>query len=1039
MTLARALYLTERSPAADGDTGAGTQAVEAWCAETGLLDPANLARRLRADGLELPAFQALVATKHTPEPARPDPAAHRWMSTMDSVLSVARQSTPAEAAGIRSLAKGLAGVPWPLLLWARGEIRSRQPHLTPAAVAGLLRSLADLLAGRVSRTLILELNIARLRGELPGDTPEERFGAFLERFADLDRFEALLDEYPVLARLLAGITGNWVDAVTEAVARFHADRPLLAERLGVTAGEIDEIEAVEGTGGDPHRLGRTTLVFRCRDETRVVYKPRPLAVDERFQELLGWLNELGARPRFPVLRVLDRGEYGWQEFIRARDCASVDEAGRFYRRQGGFLAVLYAVGASDFHRDNIIAAGKHPYLVDLETLFHAHGVPGEVDSAVELGYRIAKDSVLACGLLPFFVSGAEGPATTDLSGLGAAEGLETPIEVLRWEEAGTDRMRAERGRVALPAGAHLPQVGGVPARPGDHLGELLAGFVDTYRFLARHKEELAEVERRFGDVLTRYVLRPTVIYALAREGGYHPDYLRNAVDRDRLFDRLWAGTAGLPAGELLVRAECADLREDDIPYFSNRPDSLDLFDSRGNRISGHFARSGLSVALARVAGLGEDDLQRQLDFMHVTLETGQRSHLRLPGHRAPAQDGYLAAATEIGHRLAAAAVRHPGSGTVTWLEPNWSAGDRWQVGWSDIGLYNGLAGMTLFLGYLGAVTGDDRFATLTDEAVRSIDYVLDRTPVEPSVSAFRGRAGFVYLLTHLSSLRPGDRELRDMAARHADLLTPVPAGAPFDLLDGASGVVLVLLGLHRFTGEDRWLAAARRYGEHLVSGAKEMPAGHGWLHPLAEVPLAGLSHGNAGVCWALSELAAATGDSRYAELAVSGLRYERSLVDLERGNWLDLRTEQTAAARRLPVAWCNGAAGIGLGRLLCDGLDGYEHLEAEIDLAIGTTVREGFGFNECLCHGDLGNVELLFLAAERRGDGALRDRAVELTDRAFRSAHERGRWRTGWGRNSDEVFGLMNGLSGTGMTLLRMASARPVPSPARLEPPGGPR
>jgi type 2 lantibiotic biosynthesis protein LanM len=484
-----------------------------------------------------------------------------------------------------------------------------------------------------------------------------------------------------------------------------------------------------------------------------------------------------------------------------------------------------------------------------------------------------------------------------------------------------------------------------------------------------------------------------------------------------------------------VPAECADLREDDIPYFRTRPDSLDLFDSRGVRIGGHLAGTGLSVALNRVARLGDDDLRRQLDFIHVTLETGERDHLRLPAGRIPDPAGYLAAAVEIGDRMAGAAIRHPETGTVTWLEPSWSADDRWQVGWSDIGLYNGLAGIAVFLGHLGAVTGEARFAALADEAVRSIGHVLDRTPAEVPASAFRGRAGYVYLLTQLAAQRPDDSRLRELACRHAELLTPVPAGSSYDLLDGASGVILVLLGLHRFTGEDRWLQSAHTYGDYLVSGAQETPAGHGWLHPLAEQPLAGLSHGNAGVCWALAELAAATGNPRFAELAESGLRYERSLLDTRRGNWLDLRTADTAAGRFLPVAWCNGAPGIGLGRLLAGGLGGYEQLEDDLDIALATTLRAGFGQNECLCHGDFGNLELIFLAAARRGDDRLRQQADALAERTFRTAHERGRWLTGWGRNADEVFGLMNGLSGTGMALLRLATGHRVPSPALLEPP----
>jgi type 2 lantibiotic biosynthesis protein LanM len=523
MTLARALHLTERSPAA-GDPAAGAAAAEAWSTETGLGDPANLARRLRADGLDPAGFRALLAARHTPAPA--GPGTHAWVSTVDAVLALARTVPAAEAEAVRALVTGLARVSWPFLLWAARETRARlgEAQLPGPALDGLVRSLADVLVGRAGRTLILELNVARLRDELAGESPEARFRFFIDRFADPARFAALLDEYPVLARLLATVTAHWVDAVAEAVTRFHADRPLLASGLGIVA---DGIAAVEGTDGDPHRHGRTTLIFRCRNGSRVVYKPRPLAVDERFQELLGLLNERGAEPRFPVLRVLDRGDYGWQEFVTARACADVGEAGRFYRRQGGFLAVLYAVGASDFHRENIIAAGEDPYLVDLETLFHDHGVHGEPDSAVDLAYRIAKDSVLSTGLLPFFVSGAEGPARTDVSGLGSGTDHVTPVDVLRWEEAGTDHMRAERGRVAMSAGSHTPHVGGVPARPADHLGDLIGGFVGTYRLLARHRDELTEAERRFGAAPTRYVLRPTVLYALAREGGYHPDYLRS--------------------------------------------------------------------------------------------------------------------------------------------------------------------------------------------------------------------------------------------------------------------------------------------------------------------------------------------------------------------------------------------------------------------------------------------------------------------------------------------------------------------------------
>jgi lantibiotic modifying enzyme len=44
-------------------------------------------------------------------------------------------------------------------------------------------------------------------------------------------------------------------------------------------------------------------------------------------------------------------------------------------------------------------------------------------------------------------------------------------------------------------------------------------------------------------------------------------------------------------------------------------------------------------------------------------------------------------------------------------------------------------------------------------------------------------------------------------------------------------------------------------------------------------------------------------------------------------------------------------------------------MDLEVDLALGSTRERGFGMNHSLCHGDLGNVELLLQADRAAGDG----------------------------------------------------------------------
>ena len=95
-----------------------------------------------------------------------------------------------------------------------------------------------------------------------------------------------------------------------------------------------------------------------------------MALAVHFQALLSWLNASSHDLPFRTTQILDCGTYGWMEFITASPCESPQEVERFYQRQGGYLALLYAIEATDFHLENLIAAGEHPVLIDLEAFFH---------------------------------------------------------------------------------------------------------------------------------------------------------------------------------------------------------------------------------------------------------------------------------------------------------------------------------------------------------------------------------------------------------------------------------------------------------------------------------------------------------------------------------------------------------------------------------------------------------------------------------------------------------------------------------------------
>ena len=118
---------------------------------------------------------------------------------------------------------------------------------------------------------------------------------------------------------------------------------------------------------DSHCGGRT--VIRCVTDggTKLIYKPHSLKKDEIYQNLFGELCRRTGLTAF-FCRVLDRGSYGWSQYLRHAPCADREGAGRYYERMGIHLFLCMLLNGSDMHRENILAVGEYPVILDMETL-----------------------------------------------------------------------------------------------------------------------------------------------------------------------------------------------------------------------------------------------------------------------------------------------------------------------------------------------------------------------------------------------------------------------------------------------------------------------------------------------------------------------------------------------------------------------------------------------------------------------------------------------------------------------------------------------
>jgi lantibiotic modifying enzyme len=235
----------------------------------------------------------------------------------------------------------------------------------------------------------------------------------------------------------------------------------------------------------------------------------------------------------------------------------------------------------------------------------------------------------------------------------------------------------------------------------------------------------------------------------------------------------------------------------------------------------------------------------------------------------------------------------------------------------------------------------------------------------------------------------------------------------------------VLLNLRRRTQSTRLLEAAIEHGDLLLAEASQEENGWSWRTIEGSRNLTGFSHGAAGIGWALAELYAATKEDRFRSAALEAFRYERSCFNPDQRNWPDFRGAEPA----YPVYWCHGAAGISLSRLRAWQILGGDDFLAEALSALGT-VRESMGSleNASLCHGEMGNADVLIHASDVLNNEAWLTPARAAADKGFeRFERRRVPWPCGL-PGANETPGLMLGLAGIGHFYLRIADPTRTPS-----------
>lgn len=862
------------------------------------------------------------------------------------------------------------------------------------------------------------------------DPPTELYETFRSYLHD-GGFADLCFDYPVFARLLAVQIRQWRQHLTELAERITADEATLADRFSEddSLGRVVELEPL---ADDTHGDGRAVTRVAFENGTTVVYKPRSVTAGRVFYELVDTVASRTEVPSFDTPTYLERDGYGWMEWIEHEPCPDTAAVERYYRRAGALICLAYLLEFTDCHYENVIAAGEHPTILDAETVFHPH--VGAARQPGPAGTPLSADSVLLSMLPPFERSDVydqfSGPSV-EIAGIGTSaepasfESLTTP----RVEAPNTDVVSVEHEPGQMRREKNVPAVDGTPQPPDDYCEEILDGFCAVYdAILEDSAVDLAAELESLEAFENRVVYRATRQYASHIKSLAGRDPLRDGVlfgvQLEQLAVPFATGQTTDPPWELFT-AERAALRRLDPPRFTSQPDGLEIRGPSGD--TGVTAtQSGLDRVSDRIESLSPDDRQRQIELLRgcFGVTPAPREPPQTDTPRYVDDDRLVAAARTAEERIRAAANRSD-DGQYHWscLVP-WNESERLTVRPADSSLYVGTLGIALFAGTLFRVTGEATYRQFARDITEPVAQAVREGRSLPSLNDHGGATGVggvAYGLATVGDLVESS-SIRNSARAVADTVTTsfVDSDTTYDVVGGAAGTALGLLGAYDRTGDDALLAAAAECGDHLLDDRVETAAdARAWETLPASQPLCGFAHGTAGIAYALARLGDTTDDPRYTDAALEAVEYESAQYDSSLDNWPDFRPD---SGRRDLDQWCHGRSGIGLARLgtLRHVDDGT--VRRDFERALGG-IQPTLSQYDHLCCGNAGRAAFHVAAGDRLPESAPTGRELigGVVDRAGET------FRTLTETRAVCEPSLFHGAAGVGFIALRAAAPEKTP------------
>jgi len=814
---------------------------------------------------------------------------------------------------------------------------------------------------------------------------------------------ALFEKFPILGRHLSRLVSTWIDGTSLFLQRLKQD---IVEIRQLVRSEHGLLMQTESGISDRHDNGRQVILMTFEDGSRALYKPKNVSISQVLGSVEHWLTEHGVQPGWRFARVMAKERYGWEEYIEQAPCSSVEEVRSYYRSGGELLCLAYLLNAYDLWRDNLVAAGSNPVPIDTECFFHPGRGRSEPASQDRHVTTIGKASVIETGLLPFWqLSASHLPA--DHSGLGTGI-VELPeLKITEWENVNSSDITPVTKPAPGKPSSNTVRYGDRVQEVQRYGAELIEGFLALYQAILKHKSDFIQFIEQFGEAETRFLYRPTQVYALLQKAARSSHNLTSGIRQSAVFEQLYRVPLrenGLTARtKQLIDFEVESLLGLDIPRFNVRLDSRDLC-SIDFYVGEVLLRKPLDTVLERIAAMGPEDVKFQIEVIQESLNRSPKQ-IERPLKQRDAVAIARELADEIRSRM------NPPSEEYLWEVPSYLSQGMGAA--EREGIYLGEMGPLVFLAAINKVLGGDRFPETSPLRRRLARF---HPPAEYPLGICHGIGALVYASLVLGALT-NRGEWTEIALSINSENRDYSGVTSLDLTSGVAGFLLATTRLYQVTKDTQARSNAQTAARIL---AERFDPTAGWRQPDGNSYI-GFAHGLAGITFALHQYSRATGEEQYQPVISQALALEsQQFVDY---SW----PVAIEGPRRSFKNWCNGTAGILMTRAATGALDPHRFSANELEVLLEKAGQRGQADHWCC--GNFGIAEALrYIGCQANLPKAANKSALlleESLDRGLKAGFFR--LQSSIGENFCFSPSLFRGTAGIGYSLLRFAYPGELP------------